>query len=154
MNNKFIFSIILVLLFSITSCQNNTKEVDANIIETPSKNDKSGDKSNSAEMTFEHDEWDFGTITEGEIVEHTFSFKNTGNKTLLISDVQASCGCTVPVWPREPINPGKEGSIKIQFNSSNKHESIAKDVTVYSNAKTVKKILKFKAYVNSKTENK
>ncbi|NUM31479.1 MAG: DUF1573 domain-containing protein [Bacteroidetes bacterium] len=142
--------IILLMAINFVACNNNKKEVDANIIETPSSNTKG----NGAEITFDHDEWDFGTISEGEIVEHTYNFKNTGNKTLLISDVQATCGCTVPIWPREPIKPGQGGSIKVQFNSANKHESVMKDVTIFSNAKEVKKKIVFKAFVTSKTENK
>lgn len=152
MKNKFYYIMLMLAAIGFCKCKNQSKEVEANIIETPSNNKIN--KGQAAEMTFEHDEWDFGSITEGEIVEHTYNFKNTGGKPLLISDVQASCGCTVPVWPREPINSGQEGTIKIQFNSAGKHESIAKDVTIYSNAKNVKKILKFKAFVTSKTENK
>jgi hypothetical protein len=73
---------------------------------------------------------------------------------LLISDVQASCGCTIPEWPREPIATGQEGTIKLQFNSNGKSENINKDVTIFSNANPIKKKLTFTAYVKKKPEAK
>lgn len=149
MKNLFNVIAVFLLIFNLNACNNNKKEVDADIIESSSDN-----KSKSAEITFDHETWDFGTITEGEIVEHTYNFKNTGGKALLISEVQATCGCTVPIWPREPIKPGQSGNIKVQFNSANKHENVMKDVTIFSNSKVVKKKISFKAYVAPKTENK
>jgi hypothetical protein len=77
---------------------------------------------------------DFGTITEGEVVQHAYHFKNTGTNPLLISKAEASCGCTVPEWPKEPIPPGGEGDIVVQFNSRNRTGHQQKNVLIYSNA--------------------
>lgn len=87
------------------------------------------------EMTFVDTKHDFGTITEGEIVKHAFKFKNTGENPLLISKAQASCGCTVPSYPKEPIPPGGEGEIVVEFNSTNRPGVQNKNVLVYSNAR-------------------
>lgn len=82
---------------------------------------------------FAEEEHDFGSITEGDIVEHTFAFKNTGEAPLIISSATASCGCTVPSWPREPIPVGGDGEITVKFNSRNKPGVQNKTVTITAN---------------------
>ena len=78
--------------------------------------------------------YDFGKVTEGEIVEFSYRFKNTGDKSLVVTNVSASCGCTVPEKPEEPIKPGEIGFIKVKFNSANRPGEVHKTVTVTSNA--------------------
>lgn len=78
--------------------------------------------------------YDFGTINEGDIVEFSFRFKNTGKKPLEIADAKASCGCTVPEKPTAPIKPGEIGYIKVKFNSDRKPGEAHKSITVTSNA--------------------
>ena len=78
--------------------------------------------------------YDFGTINEGDIIEFSFRFKNTGNKPLEIADAKASCGCTVPEKPTAPIKPGEMGFIKVKFNSDRKPGEAYKSITVTSNA--------------------
>ncbi len=85
------------------------------------------------EMTFETTEFEFGEINQGDKVEHTFSFKNTGTAPLLITNARASCGCTVPEWPKEPIAPGKSGKIDVVFNSRGKSGNQNKAVTITTN---------------------
>jgi len=76
---------------------------------------------------------EFGNITEGEIVTHDFSFINNGKTPLLIADAVGSCGCTVPDFPRDPIQPGKGGTMKVTFRSSGKHGHQEKSVTIHDN---------------------
>ena len=83
-----------------------------------------------AVLTFDEKEHRYGTIKGGEIVEHTFTFKNTGTEDLKIEGVKASCGCTTPEWPKEPIAPGESGAIKVTFNSKGKGGYQHKSVTV------------------------
>ncbi len=78
--------------------------------------------------------FDFGKIAEGEVVEYNYRFKNTGTKPLIITSVGASCGCTVPEKPEEPVKPGDIGFIKVKFNSINHPGKAHKTVTVSSNA--------------------
>jgi Protein of unknown function (DUF1573) len=78
--------------------------------------------------------YDFGTIKEGDKAEFSFRFKNTGTKPLIIESASASCGCTVPEKPEQPIKPGEMGFIKVVFNSKGKPGSQMKNVTVISNA--------------------
>ena len=71
-------------------------------------------------MTFTEMSHDFGTIKEGEVVNHTFAFKNTGKVPLVIESASSTCGCTVPEVLKEPVAPGAEGKISVQFNSAGK----------------------------------
>ena len=76
----------------------------------------------------------FGEITDGTQVSHIYKVKNTGNAPLLITKVEASCGCTAPSYPDKPVSPGETGEITIAFNSTNRLGSQRKEVTVLSNA--------------------
>ena len=84
-------------------------------------------------MQFSKEEHDFGTIKDGDIVEHKFSFKNVGEAPLIITNASATCGCTVPEWPKEPIPVGGSGDILVRFNSKNKPGNQAKTVTITAN---------------------
>jgi len=85
-------------------------------------------------------------VKEGEIVEVTFRFKNTGNKPLVVDNVSASCGCTVPEKPEEPVMPGKEGLIKAKFDSHGRIGPNTKTLTVVANTNS-EKMLNFSVEV-------
>ena len=74
-----------------------------------------------------------GNLMEGTVVDVQFRFKNTGNKMLVITDVAASCGCTVPEKPEKPIAPRAEGVIKATFDSKNRIGTNHKVITVILN---------------------
>ena len=78
--------------------------------------------------------YNFGKVSEGEIVSYNYRFKNTGSKPLIVTNVSASCGCTVPEKPEQPIQPGETGFIKVKFDSKNRVGNAHKTVTVSSNA--------------------
>ena len=79
--------------------------------------------------------YDFGKVKQGELVTHSFTFKNTGSKPLVVQDAHASCGCTVPEKPEQPIKPGETGIIKVVFNTKDKSDHQEKIITVNSNAR-------------------
>jgi len=90
---------------------------------------------NGPVISFEKKTHDFGDIFQGDKVEETFKFANTGTEPLIITNVQVTCGCTVPKgWPRDPIMPGGKGELTIAFNSAGKMGKQNKVVTVVSNA--------------------
>ncbi len=84
-------------------------------------------------IQFMEEEYNFGTINQGEVVSHTFKFKNTGSEPLVITDAKATCGCTVPKKPTEPIAPGETGELVVEFNSAGKSGAQTKQVTVTAN---------------------
>ena len=96
--------------------------------------------------------YDFGTLTEGDTVEHTFAFTNTGEFPLIINNVTASCGCTTPDWPREPVAPGSKSSVRVRFNSRGKMGEQNKTITIFANTEPAMTDLQFKALVKSKAD--
>ncbi len=89
---------------------------------------------NGAEMTFSSKVHDFGTIKEANgPVSYTFEFTNTGNEPLVIVNVNASCGCTRPEYPKEPIMPGKKGKIKVTFNPAGRPGEFSKEIKIRIN---------------------
>ncbi|GAB3326128.1 DUF1573 domain-containing protein [Hymenobacter humi] len=85
-------------------------------------------------ITFEESKFDFGSVAQGGIVDHTFKFKNTGTAPLIISNIGVSCGCTTPDWTKAPVLPGKTGTISAKFNSAGKIGMQNKVLTIESNA--------------------
>lgn len=98
-------------------------------------------------MVFPEDKFNFGKIKEGDKVRHAFKFKNLGDNPLMISDAIASCGCTVPSFSKEPILPGGEGEILVEFNSANRKGHQSKNVIIVSNADREKISVSFEAEV-------
>jgi len=93
-----------------------------------------GADSSDAVLEVGEDSYDFGVVKEGEKVEHEFTFTNTGSSPLIISNVQASCGCTTPEYSKNPIAPGDQGLVKVVFNSAGQLGKQHKVITVTSNA--------------------
>lgn len=96
---------------------------------------------------FEQDKFDFGKIKEGAKVKHAFKFKNTGQHPLMIADAVASCGCTIPSFSREPVLPGNEGEITVEFNTQGRKGHNHKNVMVISNADRERVSVSFEAEV-------
>jgi hypothetical protein len=91
-------------------------------------------KADGPQIKVMEDKYDFGTIKQGDIVDHVFKFKNVGNKPLVISNIGVSCGCTVPDWSKEPVMPGKTGTLSAKFNSAGKMGMQTKVLTIESNS--------------------
>lgn len=129
-----------------TTVKNNNMTVSNNTNNTVEKSSEEGPK---ADIKFEKTEHDFGEIAEGTLAKHTFNFTNTGKVPLIIKDARGSCGCTVPDWPRNPIEPGKTGEIKVQFNSQGRSGMQTKTVTLTTNTKAGTQMLQIKAKVKA-----
>lgn len=111
----------------------------------------------TTELSFEQTEFNFGDITEGEIIQNVVTFTNTGEEPLVISNVKATCGCTVPMWPKEPIMPGESADLLVQFDSKNKGaikgKLNSKRVTITANTDPVNSYVTIKGTVH-KSEDK
>jgi len=144
MKKIFLFAFTIV---AMAACNPGTTDetMDASVIETDGSLKEPAFDFNGVTA------WDFGKIIEGERVEHTFKFKNTGKANLVIASCTASCGCTIPEWPKEAIAPGESGEIKVEFNSSGKSDMVTKDITIMANTNPVKTVLQIKVFVDKKT---
>lgn len=105
----------------------------ADIIRNPVSASGRVDSSQLAKMTFKEVRFNFGAVKAGEVVEHEFTFVNTGKVPLIINHAESTCGCTVPEWPKRPIAPGEQGAIKVKFDTANKEAEQLKPVTIYAN---------------------
>jgi len=100
-----------------------------------------------AEITFEKELHDFGTIPYAGNGTYEFKFKNTGKDPLIISEAKGSCGCTVPTYPKNiPIQPGESQIIKVTYDTK-RAGNFTKTVSIHSNAKTPDKVLTIKGNV-------
>jgi hypothetical protein len=104
---------------------------------------------NGPDMKFEVEEYNYGTIKQGEKVTYDFVFTNSGKEPLIITSAQGSCGCTVPEWPKEPIAKGGKGTIHVEFNSAGKMGMQDKTVTISSNSKSGQKVLHIKGNIEA-----
>jgi len=124
----------LLAIFVLAACKTNDKKA----VSSLSKEEIEKVKTDTANFTTV--QWldstyvNLGTLKQGQEVEVKFRFKNTGDKKLIISDVTAGCGCTIPEKPQQPYAPGEEGIIRAKFNGSGQGQ-IRKEVYVSANIK-------------------
>ena len=153
-------------LWSLSSCDSNagSKASEAEVSEAPATEvsavedasptsmESTESAANLPQFEFEELNYDFGTITEGEVVEHTFTFTNTGEAPLVIQSTSASCGCTTPSYSREPVAPGETGEVQVKFNSQNRPGVQNKTITITANTEPAVTRLFIKTNVNPKGE--
>ena len=91
-----------------------------------------------ADIKFDKTTMDLGKFPESNPVQKcTFTFTNTGNAPLIINQAIASCGCTVPEYTKEPVAPGKTGTINVTYNGKGKFPGyFKKTITIRTNGKT------------------
>jgi hypothetical protein len=136
MKNLILLSVILVTTLTLSAQTPNTPPM-------PGR---------GAVIQFPETSHEFGTIDEGTRASYEFEFSNTGDSILLLTDVRASCGCTVPTWPHQPIKPGEKAKISVVYNSAGHGgENFHKSITVTTNMKQDNvKILYIKGQVTPK----
>jgi hypothetical protein len=101
-------------------------------------------------LEFEVKEHDFGTLEQYGDGTFSFIFTNTGTEPLILSNVRSSCGCTVPEWPREPINAGTSSEILVKYDTK-RIGTFSKSISVYSNANEMPVVLRIRGKVEPKT---
>lgn len=129
---KKLFLVIMAASMLMAACHSGSG--------TTASND-SASSADGPRMKFEKETHDFGKIKTGEIVNYSFKFSNTGKSPLIISNAQASCGCTTPVWPKEPIKPGESGQIQVTFDSKGKMGLQDKQILVTANTNPAQNIV-------------
>lgn len=137
------FLFITISFFTTEACKESSDKgkINASAVETPLTPDGKIDTSKLPQFQFVNETYDFGKIVQGEKVSYSFRFKNTGKTPLIISNASASCGCTVPSYPEEPIQPGDEGIINVVFDSKGKTGLQNRTVTIAANTLPNTKVL-------------
>lgn len=143
--NRIAWIIACVLLLGVGACNESASK---KVNQEKATENAEKKAAASAAMSFDKTMHDFGNIEEGETVQTTFSFTNTGQSDLIIVDARGSCGCTVPDYPKNtPIAPGATGQIVVSFDSSNKPNMQQKTVTISANTASGRETLRIKAMV-------
>ncbi|WP_310381645.1 DUF1573 domain-containing protein [Flavobacterium sp.] len=137
MNRKFLFLCAFSMLVLLFSCKKKETSMEMNM--------------NFAKIDFSKRVHDFGTINEGDKVKTSFSFTNTSDTDLIITQVYGSCGCTVPEYPREPVKTGEKKNINISFDSHGKSGVQDMSITIISNTYSGIENLGIKAIVTPKS---
>lgn len=150
---------LAVLLFACDQSTSSVAEESANSISNTTVGIEAQPTTSTAAATptgampkfeFASMQHDFGNMKEGDIVKHTFKFKNVGDAPLIISNVQPQCGCTTTNYTKTPVPPNGEGEIELQFDSANKAGPQHKTATVMANIEGGQTQLVLTAIVASK----
>lgn len=148
MKTKIFTFLSFVLLFTLlVGCKSDGNKVNTDLVNNPNTASGKADKDQLPKFEFKEKEHNFGKIMQGEKVSYSFRFKNAGKSDLIISNAKASCGCTVPEYPKKPLKPGEEGSILVTFNTGNRKGMQNKSVTVTANTQPNHIVLRIKAKV-------
>lgn len=141
-NMKKLFSLICLLSFTWSV---NAQAVDTKVskknkstaLKYPAANNSAS--AGNENLAFEETQFDFGKIPQGKPVTHIFEFTNTGTQPLALENVQASCGCTTPVWNKDTVYAGQSSQIKVGYNAANTGP-FDKSITIYWNGGLSKQI--------------
>jgi len=143
---KLLLGLSAICLIAFTSCKDDaTKKVKDENVAQAAKRDANSTK--FPVLKFDKTEHDFGKLEPRTNVETVFSYTNTGDAPLVITNISSSCGCTIPKdWSREPLAPGKSGQFKVKFNGSG-NGNVTKTVTVSANTEKGREVVRIKAFV-------
>ncbi len=142
--------IVLLLLPALWSCEENAddRRIGTDTVDIPYSADGKNDAYKLPVMTFEKGEVDAGRILQGDTVNYVYAFTNTGKAPLVISDISASCGCTVPrSYPRGKVMPGESGEIKVTYNSDAKWGDQVSVIAITANTQPNRTELILRAHV-------
>lgn len=141
-------ALLVCVSIALFSCHNSgDKQLSGDLVTNPKSAQSTTDK--KPVIKFDKYEFDFGKILQGEVVSYTFHFTNAGNAPLLITGVEKSCGCTASDYPRDPIQPGGSGEIKITYDSKGHQGIQSKTLLVNSNTMPAQTPLRVKAEVRT-----
>jgi hypothetical protein len=134
---------------SIVATEENEKQLEPTLNEAQKEEDERKEQLSS--IAFVRTMHDFGEIKADETYTTSFELTNTGTKPLLIYDVKASCGCTVPKWNKNPLPPGGKDKITVNFHPKPQQLGVQeKSITVITNTNPGVDVLQIKSMVISK----
>lgn len=151
MKIKAIFFSIIIMLVFVGCKENAAAKIDENNLENAKARDAQLSESSTV-ISFNKTEHDFGVINEGDVVETTFEITNTGKTDLIITDAFATCGCTVPEWPKDPIKPNEKGILKVSFDSNGRVNKQSKTITIIANTEKGSETVTVSTFVTPKSK--
>jgi len=141
---------IAILSLVIVSCKENAaSKIKETNLETAKERDAIINLG-APIIEFDKTEYDFGDVKEGDVVEGIFNISNAGKVDLIITNAKASCGCTVPEWPKEAIKPGESAELKFSFNSRGRTGKQSKSITLKTNTEKGTEMLRISGNVIGK----
>ncbi len=150
MNIKIKLLTISFLFLVIAGCnQNSNERLSTDLVNNPNSATGNQDASGLPKFQFESDMHDFGKVIQGEKLTYSFKFKNIGNSDLIIATANASCGCTVPAFSKEPVRKGEEGVVTVTFDTKGKKGYQHKTITLGANTQPSSFVLHVKAMITS-----
>jgi hypothetical protein len=153
MKKNIILFALLITTTCLVSCANGnaSTKVNKENLDNAKYRDTEIEKG-VATISLDKREYDFGSVNEGDIVETVFKVTNSGDTDLVITDAKVTCGCTVPVWPKEAIKPGETKDVKVRFNTSGKSNRQQKNITLITNTLSGREVLTLKGMVTPKAK--
>jgi len=146
---RIFFTLSLASVLVLFSCKENaSSKIDASNVEVAAIRDAAA--KSLPVIEFDKIEHDFGTIEQNAPQETIFTFTNTGDAPLIITDATSSCGCTIPDYPKNsPIAPGETGEMLVKFNGAGQNQ-VTKTITVTANTEKGTETLRIKAFITPK----
>jgi len=145
MKKNSLIALVSISLITFSCKEKATEKIENANVEAAALRDASANK--MAVMSFDKTFHDFGQITQGTPQQTVFTFTNTGDAPLIITDATSSCGCTIPDYPKNtPIAPGQQGQMVVNFNGSGQNQ-VTKTINVQANTANGSELLKIQAFV-------
>lgn len=146
---KIILTLLVLAAFCFISCKENaSSKIKNENLEKAKQRDLVA--SAFPVISFDKEVYDFGTVKEGEKVKGKFTIYNKGKSNLIILDATATCGCTVPTWPKKAILPGESSELSFVFNSTGRSGKQSKSITLKTNTEKGSEQLRLKGVVTKK----
>lgn len=142
---KKIIVLLAVVLLGVSCKESASSKVKSQNVENAKERDVQYE--NLPVISFDKISYDFGEINQGDVIETSFVITNVGKSDLLISKASATCGCTIPDWPKEAIKPGASAPMNVKFNSRGKRNKISKTITLVTNTEAGKETVKITGFV-------
>jgi hypothetical protein len=145
---KIILMLSAVSMVAFTSCKEDAAaKINADNVVAAAERDANSSK--FPVITFDKSEHDFGEIMNGTPVETIFSYTNTGEAPLVVTNIKSTCGCTVPQdWSKEPLAPGASDKFTVKFNGKG-NGNTGKAITVTANTEKGSEIVRIKAFIKA-----
>jgi len=149
---KITLILTLMVSLAVLSCKDNAaaKVKTTNLKSAKARDVKMGE--GMPVIAFDKKAFEFGTINEGDKVDGSFTIYNKGKANLVITGARASCGCTVPSWPKDAIKPGDSAKLSFVFNSRGKHGKQNKSITLRTNTENVTEVIRLTGNVTPKNK--